>query len=119
MSYSTTFEKLEALRASMLEFVKTERRDYQPVFDVAVNGSLNDLFYLVEQVANDLRFLADFPDQEKMVLTADIKYKGNGRQGALKCMVPHVQSIRETDTSRYQRDGVTNGYVPLRLLLPR
>lgn len=63
VSYSTTFEKLELLREKMLEFVKTERRDYQPVFDVTVN---------------------DFPSQEKMVLTADIKYKGSGRQGGLK-----------------------------------
>lgn len=39
VSYSTTFEKLELLREKMLEFVKTERRDYQPVFDVTVNGS--------------------------------------------------------------------------------
>jgi small-conductance mechanosensitive channel len=40
VNYSTTFENLEVLREKMLEFVKTERRDYQPVFDVTVNGSL-------------------------------------------------------------------------------
>ncbi|KAF9460703.1 hypothetical protein BDZ94DRAFT_1169180 [Collybia nuda] len=63
VSYSTTFEDLERLREKMLAFVKAERRDYQPSFDVAVK---------------------DFPDQEKMTLTADIKYKSNGQQGALK-----------------------------------
>ena len=53
-----------------------------------------------------------------MVLTTDIKYKGTGQQGALKGMESHVQCIRETDSSSYvlsrvyQRDGVTNGYVP-------
>lgn len=39
VSYSTTFEDLERLRARMLAFVKEERRDYQPEFDVKVKGS--------------------------------------------------------------------------------
>jgi hypothetical protein len=91
VSYSTTFEKLEALRANMLEFVKIERRDYQPVFDVTVNGWFTDPLYLTSGQWSDLSF-ADFPDQEKMVLTADIKYKGNGQQGgALKGIQSHVQ----------------------------
>lgn len=38
VSYSTTFPQLEALREKMLEFVKAERRDYQPAFDVVVVG---------------------------------------------------------------------------------
>ncbi|GLB37046.1 putative mechanosensitive ion channel [Lyophyllum shimeji] len=63
VSYATTFEDLEKLREKMLEFVKAERRDYQPAFDVAVK---------------------DFPEQEKMTLTADIKYKSNCQLGALK-----------------------------------
>ncbi|KAJ7218050.1 Mechanosensitive ion channel-domain-containing protein [Mycena pura] len=61
--YSTSFEDVEKLRERMLKFVTTERRDYQPAFDVVV---------------------VDFPDQEKMTLSADIKYKSNGQQGALK-----------------------------------
>ncbi|KAK0461093.1 Mechanosensitive ion channel-domain-containing protein [Desarmillaria tabescens] len=63
VSYATSFEDLERLREKMLAFVKGERRDYQPVFDVAV---------------------VDFPDQEKMTLSAEIKYKSNGQQGGLK-----------------------------------
>ncbi|KAG5643162.1 hypothetical protein DXG03_001492 [Asterophora parasitica] len=63
VSYATTFEDLEKLRERMLAFVKSERRDYQPAFDVSVK---------------------DFPEQDKMTLTADIKYKSNGQQGALK-----------------------------------
>ncbi|KAG5651771.1 hypothetical protein H0H81_007524 [Sphagnurus paluster] len=63
VSYATTFEDLERLREKMLAFVKEERRDYQPAFDVVVK---------------------DFPEQEKMTLAADIKYKSNGQQGALK-----------------------------------
>ncbi|KAG6917310.1 hypothetical protein DXG01_002968 [Tephrocybe rancida] len=63
VSYATTFEDLEKLRDKMLGFVKTERRDYQPAFDVVVK---------------------DFPAQEKMTLAADIKYKSNWQQGSLK-----------------------------------
>ncbi|KAG6900760.1 hypothetical protein C0993_002184 [Termitomyces sp. T159_Od127] len=58
VSYATTFEDLEKLREKMLVFVKTERRDYQPSFDVVVK---------------------DFPDQEKLTLSADIKYKTSRR----------------------------------------
>jgi len=63
VDYGTTFEQLEALRDKMLIFLKTERRDYLPSFDVVV---------------------VDFPGQEKMSLTADIKYKSNWQQGPLK-----------------------------------
>ncbi|KAF8798709.1 hypothetical protein BYT27DRAFT_7228290 [Phlegmacium glaucopus] len=63
VAYSTTFEDLERLREKMLEFVTAEKRDYQPVFDVTVK---------------------DFPEQSKMTLSADIKYKGNGQQAAIK-----------------------------------
>jgi len=38
VNYSTSFEDLEKLRAKMLDFVKLERRDFQPVFDVTVKG---------------------------------------------------------------------------------
>ncbi|KAF8210292.1 hypothetical protein K438DRAFT_1903862 [Mycena galopus ATCC 62051] len=63
VNYATSFEDVEKLRQKMLEFVTTERRDYQPVFDVVV---------------------VDFPDQAKMTLSASIPYKSNGQQGALK-----------------------------------
>ncbi|TDL26257.1 hypothetical protein BD410DRAFT_784344 [Rickenella mellea] len=63
VSYGTTFEQIEALRSKMLAYVKMERRDFLPNFDVVV---------------------IDIPDQEKMILSADIKYKSNWQQGALK-----------------------------------
>ncbi|KAG9013647.1 hypothetical protein FRB90_005819 [Tulasnella sp. 427] len=63
VSYNTTFEKIEELRAKMLAFVESRRRDFQPVFDISV---------------------MDLPGQEKMVLKADIKYKSNNHLGALK-----------------------------------
>lgn len=63
VSYSTSFEDLEKLRDKMLVFLQANARDYQIVFDVAV---------------------VDFPSQEKMTLSADIKYKSNAQQGALK-----------------------------------
>jgi len=63
VAYSTTFEQIEQLRSKMLAFVKSERRDFLPSFDIVV---------------------VDIPDQEKMTLKADIKYKSNWQQGALK-----------------------------------
>jgi len=39
VSYDTTFEDLETLRETMLRFIKTHRRDYQPSFDVVVKGA--------------------------------------------------------------------------------
>jgi len=63
VDYGTTFEQLESLRDKMLAFLQHERRDYLPSFDVVV---------------------VDFPSQEKMSLTADIKYKSNWQQGPLK-----------------------------------
>ncbi|CAE6471545.1 unnamed protein product [Rhizoctonia solani] len=63
VAYDTEFEQLEGLRSRMLAFVQSHRRDYQPTFDIVVS---------------------DIPDQEKMILKADILYKSNWQQGALK-----------------------------------
>ncbi|KAF8608825.1 hypothetical protein BDV93DRAFT_518874 [Ceratobasidium sp. AG-I] len=63
VAYDTEFEQIEALRSRMLAFVQSQRRDYQPTFDVVV---------------------FDIPDQEKMTLKADILYKSNWQQGSLK-----------------------------------
>lgn len=61
--YSTTFKQIERLRSLMLGFVQMERRDFEPSFDVIV---------------------LDIPEQEKMTLQADIMFKSNWQQGALK-----------------------------------
>ncbi|WVW82398.1 hypothetical protein I302_104405 [Kwoniella bestiolae CBS 10118] len=63
VAFDTSFEALQVLRARMLKFVKDNSRDFLPVFDVIVD---------------------DIPAQGKMVLKADIKYKSNWQQGALK-----------------------------------
>lgn len=63
VAYDTSFEAIERLRDKMLQFVKSERRDYQPAFDIQV---------------------VDFPEQDKMTLTAEIKYKTNGQLEGLK-----------------------------------
>ncbi|BEJ12039.1 hypothetical protein CspHIS471_0204990 [Cutaneotrichosporon sp. HIS471] len=63
VAFNTTFEKLQALRVMMLKFCKENSRDFRPVFDVSVD---------------------DIPAQGKMVLNADIAYKSNWQQGALK-----------------------------------
>ena len=39
VAFSTTFEQIERLRELMLAFLKAERRDYQPIFDVYVIGA--------------------------------------------------------------------------------
>ncbi|KZT52873.1 hypothetical protein CALCODRAFT_440943 [Calocera cornea HHB12733] len=62
VDFGTTFEQLEKLRAKMLAFVTSERRDYLPQFDVVVQ---------------------DIPAQGKMTLTVQIKYKSNWQQVAL------------------------------------
>lgn len=81
VSYSTSFEELEKLRVKMLEFVKSERRDFQPVFDVTVKGMLNP--YTVRKSLN-LLYVIDFPEQTKMTLSADIKYKSNAQHAPLR-----------------------------------
>lgn len=63
VAYSTTFEQLEDLRTRMIAFLKAERRDYLPSFDVNI---------------------IEFPDQEKMSLTADIMYKSVSQQSGLR-----------------------------------
>jgi len=65
VDYSTSFEQIERLRALMLGFVQSERRDFQPSFDIVV---------------------LDIPDQEKMTLKAEIMYKSNWQQGSLKAI---------------------------------
>lgn len=65
VAFDTSFESLQALRAKMLAFCKENTRDFLPIFDVVVD---------------------DIPGQGKMVLKADIKYKSNWQQGALKVM---------------------------------
>lgn len=39
VAYNTTFEQIEDLRGLMIAFLKNDRRDYQPVFDVLVMGA--------------------------------------------------------------------------------
>lgn len=42
VDYSTSFEQIERLRALMLGFVQSERRDFQPSFDIVVVGMCQD-----------------------------------------------------------------------------
>lgn len=63
VDFTTDFKKLQELRDKMLVFLKSEARDYFPIFDVIVD---------------------DMPAQDKLVLKADIKYRSNWQEGALK-----------------------------------
>ena len=86
VAYDTSFEQIEKLRAKMLAFVKTEARDFLPSFDVIVK---------------------DIPDQEKMTLSADIKYKSNWQQGALKGGNPFNLFVPAALTCILGRDSET------------
>ncbi|ORX36049.1 Mechanosensitive ion channel-domain-containing protein [Kockovaella imperatae] len=65
VAFDTSFDHLTTLRDKMLVFCKENSRDFLPIFDVTVD---------------------DMPAQGKMVLKADIRYKSNWQQGALKVM---------------------------------
>ena len=73
----------------MLAYLDSERRDYQPAFDVVVVG---ELITCITQTWLHTRL--DIPDQTKMTLKVDIKYKSNWQQGALKCMLTFHRLIR-------------------------
>jgi hypothetical protein len=57
------FSQIEALRARMLEFLQTERRDFRPFVDISVE---------------------DFAAQGKLSLSATINYRGNWQNVTLK-----------------------------------
>jgi hypothetical protein len=83
VNYSTTFDQLENLRQKMITFLKSERRDFYPSFDVTVAGKS---VCLRSQSFGMLMIAAfeDISDQSKMTLRSDIKYKSNWQQAALK-----------------------------------
>ncbi|GAA5928375.1 hypothetical protein JCM3775_000591 [Rhodotorula graminis] len=63
VDFGTPLEKIEALRARMLEFLEQERRDFIPAIDISI---------------------VDFASQGKLTLSAPINYKSNFQNGALK-----------------------------------
>ena len=79
--YSTTFDQLENLRHKMIAFSQQERRDFLPSFDVTVVGAYASSILGTMLGTN---IITDFPDQSKMTLKADIRYKSNWQHGALK-----------------------------------
>ncbi|GAA6033047.1 hypothetical protein JCM8097_000117 [Rhodosporidiobolus ruineniae] len=63
VDFGTTFEKIQALRARMIEFLQEERRDFNPSLDITVQ---------------------DFAGQGKLTLSAPITFKTNWQNGTLK-----------------------------------
>ncbi|KAG8747159.1 hypothetical protein FRC10_002208 [Ceratobasidium sp. 414] len=80
VAYSTEFEQIEALRRQMLSFVQSQGRDYLPIFDVVVSG----IVPILHKYMRSFIVFVDIPDQAKMTLKAEILYKSNWQQGALK-----------------------------------
>lgn len=50
VNYSTSFDQIEKLRAKMLAFVESQRRDYLPQFDVAVVGKCLETLLLIAAI---------------------------------------------------------------------
>ncbi|KAK4046937.1 hypothetical protein OIV83_005728 [Microbotryomycetes sp. JL201] len=63
VAFDTPFEKIEALRERMLEFLEVERRDFLPQCDITVQN---------------------FEGQGKTTLSANIMYRSNWQNGTLK-----------------------------------
>ncbi|KDQ51187.1 hypothetical protein JAAARDRAFT_73829 [Jaapia argillacea MUCL 33604] len=63
IDFGTPFDQLENLRDKMITFLKANSRDFFPVFDIVI---------------------MDIPDQKKMSLKVDIKYKSNLQLDAVK-----------------------------------
>lgn len=58
-------------------------------------------------------FCLDIPDQEKMSLNVEIKYKSNAQLGSLRCKDAHQQFDRILPHMfRLQQSAETNGFVP-------
>lgn len=70
----------------MLAFLEQESRDFFPQILIAVAGWSPPLDVLQTQGNSLIRFIAftDFEGQEKLTLSADIKYKCNGQNSELK-----------------------------------
>lgn len=83
-AYSTSFEQIERLRELMISFLNSERREFLPQFDVLVVGTFFGAQMSRRPTKRSSLFI-DIPEQTKMTLKADIKYKSNWQQGALKC----------------------------------
>jgi small-conductance mechanosensitive channel len=81
VNYGTSFHDIERLRGKMLEFLKGEGRDFEPVFDVEV---ISTSFRLNYQPTFLSMLLIDISDQSKMTLSTDIKYRSNIQHDALK-----------------------------------
>jgi small-conductance mechanosensitive channel len=46
VAYGTAFEQLETLRERMLTFLGENKRDYQPAFDVSIDGEFRNHDFL-------------------------------------------------------------------------
>ena len=68
----------------MISFLNSERREFLPQFDVLVVGTFFGAQMSRRPTKRSSLFI-DIPEQTKMTLKADIKYKSNWQQGALKC----------------------------------
>lgn len=63
VAFDTTFEQIEKLRESMLEFIEANRRDFNPSFDITVE---------------------DLPEQGRLSLEVPIMYRSNWQNVSLK-----------------------------------
>lgn len=69
----------------MIEFLEVERRDFIPAIDISVHGQSSQSQVTFPQ-PDHLLVVIDFSGQTKMSLSADIKYRSNWQNGALKAL---------------------------------
>jgi small-conductance mechanosensitive channel len=112
VSYGTNFADLEKLREVMLKFLEAERRDYHANFDVNILSSC--YHFPAACFGIDACFDIDIPDQDKMSLNVEIKFKSNAQLGSLRCK--HSSSVIRSNFAScahcLQRSAETNGFVP-------
>ena len=76
VDFATDFKKLVELRDKMLIFLGENRRDYMPVFDGEQRAQRG--YFAHWLITAPLLVVVDsFPEQGKLILKADIKYKTN------------------------------------------
>ncbi|KAF8625434.1 hypothetical protein AX15_005393 [Amanita polypyramis BW_CC] len=93
VGYDTSFQDLERFRDQMLVFLQSEKRDFQPVFDLTVQ---------------------DLTDQSKMSITTKIMYKSNWQSDAtrVKRRNKWVCTLKKAlaDTKIYGPGGAPGSY---------
>lgn len=53
VDFGTTFEQIDKLRKTMLEFLESEKRDFSTAFDVTIDGAVSSDILILPQPWSD------------------------------------------------------------------